>query len=326
MKINRENYEPFFIDLLDGTLSNEMVDELLDFLRVNPDLAKELKGMESIHLPVEELTKYPYQSLLKSGYDQADVFNETCIRSIENDLSNTEEKEFQHYLKNHKAAQTEYSTFKSTISEPDLLVVYPDKNNLMHQHKIMPFWLATAAVVLLGIVFWFSLPQDATIETVAQSVPVIQDKPIPSILIEPQKGSFAELENKAKNSNPVKLASIQTMPNRTDEYIEPLKTNLSVSIVENPLDDNFVLAAVPVKPRVQNTDYYPTVPELIAEEVNKIDVKAEVKKVGQLALDKLTDITDDKLSFNTDTDGGVRKIEFNSRLFAFSVPINAKHN
>lgn len=50
MKISRSNYEIFFLDYLDGTLSANRVDDFLDFLKNNPDLADELKGVSNISL------------------------------------------------------------------------------------------------------------------------------------------------------------------------------------------------------------------------------------------------------------------------------------
>jgi hypothetical protein len=43
MKIDRNNYEPFFMDYLDGNLTAGEIDELIDFLSKNNDLAKSLR-------------------------------------------------------------------------------------------------------------------------------------------------------------------------------------------------------------------------------------------------------------------------------------------
>lgn len=326
MKINRENYEPYFIDLLDGTLSNEMVDELLDFLRLNPDLAEELKGLEGIQLPLENLPKYDHQKLLKSGLDQSDVFNETCIRYLENDLSEKEEKELQLYLSKHTKAKAEYNLFKATISEPDLMVVYPNKDALKHRLKILPLWYAAAAVVLLGILFWFNLPQSTTVENVAQLTPIINEQPTVKIDEAPLKNNFAKVENIEPKVEVQKPEPVQTAATRNEEIIEPLQANLSIPEFKNQTDNSFALATVPAKAELNETEYYPTVPELIAQEVNKIDWKKGMQKVSHFTLNKLRQITDDKLDYSSKPDGEVTKIEYNSRLLAFSVPVNSKNN
>ena len=50
MKINRHNYEKFFIDHIDGALSAADESDLKVFLEQNTDLAEELEKIHSIML------------------------------------------------------------------------------------------------------------------------------------------------------------------------------------------------------------------------------------------------------------------------------------
>jgi hypothetical protein len=52
-KITRHNYESFFLDYLEGELSDELKMELEVFLTENPDLAEELEEFESVSLKPE---------------------------------------------------------------------------------------------------------------------------------------------------------------------------------------------------------------------------------------------------------------------------------
>jgi hypothetical protein len=54
MKIDRTNYEVFFIDYIEGKLSPEMVEELQIFLALNPDLDEELRGVDQSVLSYNE--------------------------------------------------------------------------------------------------------------------------------------------------------------------------------------------------------------------------------------------------------------------------------
>ena len=327
MKINRKNYEPYFIDLLDGTLSGEMVDELLDFLRLNPDLAEELKGLEGIKLQPEEPVKFNHSNLLKTGFDQPEIFDETCIRSIEKDLSEKEEEEFQHYLKQNKKAEAEYHLFKATISEPDLFIEYPKKSSLKHTIKIRPYWYAAAAVLLLGIVFWFNAPQQEIVEPVAKAVPTLMEQPHATIKVETLKNEFASVQPVQKQQPLIReQLTAKKEPRHEAELLQPMLAIFDVPTVENTNNKSFALANIPAKSTIDIEEPYPTVPELLAAEVNKIDVRNEAKKIGHFALNKLQDITDDKLSYATNIKGEVRKIEYNSRLLAFSIPLNGKDN
>ena len=50
MKINRDNYEAYFLDYFEGQLSLEMVEEVLMFADQNPDLRNVLEDFEAVSL------------------------------------------------------------------------------------------------------------------------------------------------------------------------------------------------------------------------------------------------------------------------------------
>lgn len=52
MMITRDNYEVFFIDYIDGTLSVEMRKQVEAFLVAHPDLAAELDGLSDVHFTI----------------------------------------------------------------------------------------------------------------------------------------------------------------------------------------------------------------------------------------------------------------------------------
>ena len=49
-KIGRHNYEAFFLDYLEGTLSDEERIKVQDFLIANPDLKEELDSFELVRV------------------------------------------------------------------------------------------------------------------------------------------------------------------------------------------------------------------------------------------------------------------------------------
>lgn len=50
MRINKENYEAWFLDFAEGTLSDSQIEELNEFLSMNPELKAELDAFEIIPL------------------------------------------------------------------------------------------------------------------------------------------------------------------------------------------------------------------------------------------------------------------------------------
>ena len=88
MKINRRNYEHYFIDYLDGKLDPDQEKILLSFLDFNPDLQEELEGLKSTKLIPGEFSYTNKDFLLK----MVSPFEELCIDSIEQQLNEEEEK------------------------------------------------------------------------------------------------------------------------------------------------------------------------------------------------------------------------------------------
>src|SRR5210317_1760781 len=98
MKINRNNYEMFFIDYLEGNLSDEEILLLNKFLDENADLKQELDDFENIKVePVDsplinkEGFKKKESDLLRRNYKDND---ELCIAGLEGDMTLEERAEF----------------------------------------------------------------------------------------------------------------------------------------------------------------------------------------------------------------------------------------
>ena len=166
--ITRENYEIYFIDFLEGNLSEKEIILVENFLEMNPDLKEEfdLLDFESVNLkPVASSTDF---SFLKK--EQAiDPDNETnfFIGKLEGDLSAEEEKMLALYLKENPEKINLYESFQQTKLTP-VVHFYPGKKKLKKQpSRTLFFSLATsaaAAAIFAVIVFNFN-----TQETIYQA-------------------------------------------------------------------------------------------------------------------------------------------------------------
>jgi hypothetical protein len=67
MKINRDNYEAYFLDYHEGLLSPEMVKEVLLFVELNPDLKKDFTEFEAVSLQAETNIVFEKKSSLKKN-------------------------------------------------------------------------------------------------------------------------------------------------------------------------------------------------------------------------------------------------------------------
>ncbi|RLD63866.1 MAG: hypothetical protein DRJ01_02590 [Bacteroidetes bacterium] len=129
MNINRNNYESFFLDYFDGSLSPEQEELLFEFLSKNSDLKYEFDNFENINLCVDDVT-FPDKKNLKKELISTDKFNEYCIDKLEGKFSPNQEKFFKDYLKTHPDSRGDYELYKKTILQPDLSIVFENKQKL----------------------------------------------------------------------------------------------------------------------------------------------------------------------------------------------------
>ncbi len=133
MNINRNNYESYFLDYFDGNLNSEQVEQLFVFLSDNNDLKNEFDDFENLSLCPDNV-KFPSKKGLKKQLINPETlgenFNKFCVDKIEGNLSNSEEKLFDDYLKKNSDKQQDFILYKKTILKPDLSVKFVNKQEL----------------------------------------------------------------------------------------------------------------------------------------------------------------------------------------------------
>lgn len=348
MKINRNNYETYFIDYLEGVLDEKLVDDFIEFLQQNPDLKEELSLFETISIEHEEIKFNKKELLLKEQFDVERVFNEAAIARLEGDISTTEKVEFERYLLTHPEKQKEAELFSYTKLQPDESILFNKKNKIYHRSagRTVLLWSLRAAAVI----------------AVALSVYTFIDKSSDKIIIENQISAIEkEPEKKEVSTDAIKV------PEKKDEKeVQPIikkeaekpvikkenpKTEPSKSLRENSngrLENNDLALIhekeevpdeiVSLKPAIYagipKTDLVPVkmeVPEtneIIHEEKYLVDVVKEKTGLNKLSINKITkaglsfvaNLSKEKFNYKTNTEGKVTEVNFDSRLLAFSIP------
>lgn len=100
MSINKDNYEAWFLDYAEGSLSAEQVAELFLFLEQHPELREELDAFELIQLN-DDQPKFEHKEILKQPEPQINEqnFEEYCIAHIEGQLNAAESSELELFAK-----------------------------------------------------------------------------------------------------------------------------------------------------------------------------------------------------------------------------------
>jgi hypothetical protein len=156
MEITLENYEAFYLDYLEGNLSDSDRFAFELFLDQHPDLKMEDDELPTIISDQNVFDKSKKTALLQ-GIDAHISFCETLmIGELEGVNSKEESQLFSQFLKNEFALNETYLTYKKTILSPDKNEVYPHKNDLKKRETIV-FWpwisAAAASVILMFSIY-----------------------------------------------------------------------------------------------------------------------------------------------------------------------------
>lgn len=157
-KINKYNYEAFYLDYLENDLKEEQISMLLHFLEQNPELKAGLTGFENIRLGQDPNKAVFNNHLLlkrdeKSGLSKMDLL---MIGSAEGTLNSKELKQLTKLMLDPKIEAETLSYQKIKLKE-DRYIIYKNKNNLKKSGNV--FWkytfrYAAAAAIFISLFFF----------------------------------------------------------------------------------------------------------------------------------------------------------------------------
>lgn len=155
MKINRHNYEEYFILYMDNELNSSDRRMVEDFIALHPDLKEELDTLLQYKLEPDTGITFPAkEELLKNtGPIHSGNYEEWLLRYTDQELSASEKAAVEAYAAANPAVQQELNLFMQTRLQPEL-VEFPDKASLYRkEEKVRPllprWWRAAAAILLL---------------------------------------------------------------------------------------------------------------------------------------------------------------------------------
>jgi hypothetical protein len=345
MMITRDNYEPFFLDYLEGNLEESMIDQFLDFLEQNPDLKEELQLFDSIHLPEEQVAFSGKQHLYKSTQDEKPAFEMKTIAYMEGDLKDDERESFETYIAAHPELQKEYELFGKTRLFADTNIKFPDKNKIYRKAAttIVLNWVARAAAVIVLIWGINSLFQPGSQKEGTSVIPEIasvkpQAKPA-EIKTESEKiiqGNEIAQNTAVKVSQ--KPASVQEQTNNKPEqkteveeiFQERDLTELNeispiLAMLESETFETQLAVSREINLEKINDPRILTIDEFLASRAKKVGSEGlnSVQRIFRTGLNVASELSGDRIGYNV-KDGKVSSLEFETRLMAFSIPLEKK--
>ncbi len=161
MTITRNNYEIYLIDFIDGALSPELKEELMFFLKQNPDIAYEAEDLSEMKLEAEQVEfSYPKEMLKRSGslpqpdISQADYL---CIAEFEGDITPSESDLLKDIKNRYQPIRKLLSIYYATKLIPEV-ISFQQKEPLKRSGRVVTLrqiYVASAvaaAVVLLFLI------------------------------------------------------------------------------------------------------------------------------------------------------------------------------
>lgn len=164
MKITKENYEAYLLDLWEGNLSTEEEAMLNNFLAEHP----ELDGDDALALQDDISITQPEEEFDKSSisYDSVNEHNAMYffIAYHEGDLTKKERKEVMQFVKSNPSYSKLFEQF-SKARMPKKKVLYPHKKELLAgkiEGRVISIasrnWMIGIAAASVAAFFWFMGP------------------------------------------------------------------------------------------------------------------------------------------------------------------------
>jgi len=353
-KINRNNYESYFLDFLEGNITPEDSEQLKFFLEANEDLKEELYSFESIAIKNEK-SIYPEKVTLKKQSILNDNtngnFDYLCIAKIEGDLLEKESKEFDEFIRSNKEKEIEFNRFLLTRLKPDDLISFTDKKSL--KRKITPFsrrrmlypFISAAASVIILLSLYFIVQngqeeiksyQSEIIENShdnesANKIPVISNEieKVNNKIIKTNKSKHNKTLNKQiikqNNNHDTSDQDIIASVNEKEimHYIDPVKIELNNNSKSPNIVNRYNYYVVEQVENERNLKTY------LSNSFNKYVLQKDKKEkvewfdIAQASIKGINKVTGTNMALERvyDEKGNPKSTEFNSKLIAFSAPI-----
>ncbi len=350
MKITRNNYEVYFLDYLEGNLDENLVDDFIDFLRQNPDLKEELEMAGAVKLELENITFGNKGKLYKEKYDLQSEFYRAAVARLEGDLQENEKAEFENYISKHPEKKKEAALFEKTRLKADESIVFKKKRKLYHYsagRTILLWSTRVAAILIIGLLIYRVtdnistqniLPENQV--AVSEMNPKEEPAEPTAVPVKPEKKEEpAQVEEKvsepARKTEPKKeppKSLRETTKGRMDhEKIAEIRIPVDVPVKLSPLNTSLSIRQ-PEVALAQIKISLPDTPAEIYEERLLADVVKEKTGIGNFSLSKVakaglnlvSSVSGEKFSFDTNNEGQITELNYDSRLLAFSIPTNFK--
>jgi hypothetical protein len=200
MSINRNNFEAYMLDYLEGNLNPLMTAELMAFVAENPEYETLVPDFEMQSLLADKST-FSDKKILRKEFSDVPVisnsnFEEFCIAACEGLLNQPDLNRLEIFIAGNPEKQKILDTYKLLKLSPDKTILYPDKGELkkntgvVFKRRFLYYGLSIAASVAVIMLLFFdrnlrinntnqvNIPQ-VTAQISKPEIPPVPDKKTP---------------------------------------------------------------------------------------------------------------------------------------------------
>jgi cell division protein FtsL len=345
MDINRNNYELYLIDYFDGILDGETKTAVEKFLVDNPDIAQDAQQLSSFKLnPLASSYKHK-SKLLKSKQllvGVEDEFDYLCIASLEKDIDQRDKQTLEAAIEKNPQRAIEFQQFQIAKLKADLSITYKHKGKLKRfttfgfTRRILYTASSAAAVLLILISLFNYMSSLSEVQQIRELANTVETIPIETKTSANSKKFVPVVETNNSLAEP--SVNGNSRVDQTTSKAEIAEVIHEFETIENLTIPNYIKPIVAIN--IVNKGLPNVSKELLAFQMPIIDNYLQQKnpdaegssrtiglfEIAQMGFSKLASTTGKNLSLQAqkDDDGKFKRIEFETNLFALSVPVNRK--
>jgi hypothetical protein len=230
-EINLHNYEAWFLDYMEGNLTEAQQVLLVAFLKQYPELKEELYAFDNEVVLSPALAEMEHKEALKAPH--AKDFDTLLISYLEGQLSEVEKKKTEQLLNSNPNIAGAYVLYQKTILEPDYSIVFPDKQKLKKGKGklVRMYWYSAVAAAACLLIFALNFTFNSSYELQDKMVEAPADSLSNQKIIVKAEGivpDAIEILAEAKKSiipAPESVKQRIITPELIEEFREPKKEN-----------------------------------------------------------------------------------------------------
>ncbi len=223
--ITSENYEAFYLDYIEGNLSNEETTALKLFFIAHPEFQLEDESLVELSLDDSIKLSAFEKELLKKDSDKAIVTSSNAefflVSELEGTIYTSQQKQLDALVANSKALQTEQKLYAKTIL-PSETLIYGNKSTLVQKKKgrIIPFWMIGSSVAAASIALFILFRAPETSQNTSKSQQTIA-KNKKEVFKFPSKNNLQNKINNASQTPVFHHINIDKQDNITNNNLWP---------------------------------------------------------------------------------------------------------